>query len=256
MHDTWGAIGAVVGVAIGGGLIAVWLGEAARGWMRPLVYLALLFFGLAALFDILPASKEALTWPLFWGAVATGYGAFWLIGRYVAPICPACAMKNVDEVHHHAHGLGLGVFVAVLSLHCFLDGLGVSAASTLAAPLGLRLLAVIGIHKLPEGFAMTLLLMFGGRGAWRAFGVTAAIEAATLAGAGAGQVVIHPSEFWLALVLANIGGTFLYLSVSGFRDLLVPARRPMTAESERSGSPSGPVPRAGRSTADTAVPRG
>lgn len=228
MTVTW-SVGIALVVAGAGAVIAARLGEAGSRWMRPLVYLALLFFGLSALLDILPASKETLTWSLFLAALATGYGTFWVIGRYVAPICPACAMRSLGNVHRHAHGLGLAVLAVVFGLHAFFDGLGLDAAASVTASVGLRLLAAIAVHKLPEGFAMTLMFMVGGREPRRAFTLTAGIESATLAGAVVGQVV-HPSEFWLALILANVGGTFLYLAVSGLRDLLVPASRPIIAE--------------------------
>src|SRR5690242_16333848 len=78
------------GVAWAGALAAALLRDAGSRFMRPLVYVALLFFGASALFDILPQSKAALNWPTFAAAVSAGYGGFWLIGRYVAPICPAC----------------------------------------------------------------------------------------------------------------------------------------------------------------------
>jgi hypothetical protein len=42
---------------------------------------------------------------------------------------------------------------------------------------------------------------------------------------------MHPSEFWLAVVLAHIGGTFLYLSVSGLRDALAPPSPVVVAHS-------------------------
>ena len=55
---------------------------------------------------------------------------------------------------------------------------------------------------------------------------------AQLVGAIAGAEWMHPSEFWLALVLASIGGTFLYLSVSGLTDALLPQSAPkVVAES-------------------------
>jgi hypothetical protein len=95
--------------------------------VRPLVLVALLFLALVAIFDILPVSKQALTWPIFLASASAGYAALWLIGRYVAPICPACAMRRFEESHHHSHGQGLVFMVLVLSSHCFLDGLGVSA---------------------------------------------------------------------------------------------------------------------------------
>jgi hypothetical protein len=223
MHASWGPVIVATAVAWSGALLAARVRGAGSRLLRPLVYLALLFFGLVAILDILPESKAALSWPIFIAAAGGGYGAFWLIGRYVAPICPACAMRTFETDHHHSHGIGLVVLTLVLSIHCFFDGLGVSAASTVGASFGLRVFAAIALHKFPEGFALALMLMVGGRPPWRAVALAAAIEVSTLAGALAGSVWTHPSQFWLSLVLANIGGTFLYLAVSGLWDLLSPA---------------------------------
>jgi zinc transporter ZupT len=198
---------------------AIGVRQAASRLLRPLVYLSLLFFALVALFDILPQSKQALSWPVFAAAVAGGYSAFWLIGTYVCPICPSCALRSFDEDHHGGHRPGLAVLSVVLAAHCFIDGIGVSAAESVGATLGLRVFAAIAVHKLPEGFALALVLMNAGHSPRRAFWWTCGIEVATLAGSVAGRVV-HPSEFWLSLVLAHVGGTFLYLSVTGLRDAL------------------------------------
>jgi ZIP family zinc transporter len=218
MNASWGPVIITTAVAWGGALIAAFLGGTGSRFVRPLTYLALLFFGVSAVFDILPASKGALSWPMFVSSIVAGYVAFWLIGKYVAPICPACAMKSFETDHHHAHGSGLVFLVLVLGIHCFVDGLGVSAASTVGVSFGLRVFAAIAVHKFPEGFALALILIVGGRTPWRAFAWAATVEVVTLAGALAGAVWMHPSEFWLSLVLANIGGTFLYLTVSGLWD--------------------------------------
>jgi zinc transporter ZupT len=196
---------------------AVGVRQAASRFLRPLVYVSLLFFAAAALFDILPQSKQALTWPIFTAAVAGGYAAFWLIGTYVSPICPSCALRSFEEHPHGAHGAGLAILSAVLATHCFVDGVGISAAESVGMTFGLRVFAAIAVHKLPEGFALTLVLINAGHSPRRAFWSTCAIEVATIAGAVVGAAV-HPSDFWLSLVLAHIGGTFLYLSVSGLRD--------------------------------------
>jgi zinc and cadmium transporter len=232
MNAAWVQVWLAAAVAWTGALIAVLLRDSGARFMRPLVYVALLFFALAAIFDILPESKQALSWPIFVAAVAAGYGSFWMVGTYVAPICPACAMRRFEQGHHHAHGVGLVILAVVLSIHCFLDGLSVSAASTVEASFGLRVFGAIAIHKLPEGFALGLMLMLGGRSATSAFTTAVGIEAATLVGAIAGAEWTGPSEFWLALVLAFIGGTFLYLSISGLTDALVPQSAPkVVAES-------------------------
>jgi zinc transporter ZupT len=231
MNASWGPVISATAVAWSGALIAAVLRGSGSRFMRPLVYLALLFFGLSAAFDILPESKAALSWPIFVPAVVAGYVVFWLIGRYVAPICPACAMSGFESDHHHAHGIGLVFLAAALGIHCFFDGFGVSAASTVEASFGLRVFAVIAVHKLPEGFALALMLMVGGREPWRAFPVAAAVEASTLAGALARVLWVHPSDFWLSLVLANIGGTFLYLAVSGLWDAFAPTADAVVAQS-------------------------
>jgi zinc transporter ZupT len=222
-------------VAWAGSLTAVIVRHSAARILRPLVYLALLFFVLAAIFDILPQSKQGLSWPVFVAAVSVGYGTFWLVGTYVAPICPACAMRQFEDGHDHTHGNGLIFLGLALGVHCFLDGLGVTAASSVQAAFGLRVFGAITVHKLPEGFALALMLMAGGRAPWAAFVWAVGIETATLGGAIAGRFWTHPSEFWLSVVLAHIGGTFLYLSVSGLQDALSsrPARTLTAFQSSR-----------------------
>src|SRR5436190_762468 len=106
MSLAWGAVVATA-VAVAGAIVAALLRETATRLMRPLIVVALLFFGLSAIFDILPQSKAALSWPVFASAVAVGYAVFWLVGRYVAPICPACAIRSFESDHHHGHGTGL-----------------------------------------------------------------------------------------------------------------------------------------------------
>jgi zinc transporter ZupT len=243
MNPAWASVLLATLLAWAGSLAAVLLGQAGSRYLRPFVYLSLLFFAAVAIFDILPESKQALSWPVFVTAVAAGYGAFWAIGTFVFPICPTCAMRRFESGHHHVHGSGLLIFAAVLGVHCFIDGFGISAASTVETAFGLRVLAAIAVHKLPEGFAVALVLMAGSRSARQAFQWALGIEVATLLGAVASALWTHPSEFWQAVVLANVGGTFLYLSFSGLRDLLAPpvalvVPGPMTTGQEISAAPA------------------
>jgi zinc transporter ZupT len=214
-----------------GSIGAIVLGKAGSRYLRPLVYVSLLFFAGVAIFDILPESKHALNWPTFVAAVAVGYAVFWAIGTYVFPICPTCAMRRFENGHHHVHGSGVAIFASVLCVHCFIDGLGITAATNAQSWLGLRVLAAIAVHKLPEGFAIALVLMAGGRLPWSALSWALGIELTTIAGGMAGIRWDHPSPFWQALVLAQIGGTFLYLSFSGLRDLLTPEPPPVALAS-------------------------
>jgi len=220
MNSAWFTVSIATILAWAGAFVAAQMQHAVSRFIRPLVYLSLLVFALIAIFDILPESKQSLSWPVFAAAVGAGYAVFWAIGTYIAPICPSCAMRAMEGDHRHAHGAGLAILASVLALHCFIDGLGVSAASTVQQAFGLRVFAAIAIHKLPEGFALVLVLVAGGRSPWQSFWWTVGIETATLGGAFAGILWAQPSDFWLAIVLADIGGTFLYLSVSGLRDAM------------------------------------
>jgi len=222
MNPSWGPVIAATVVAWAGAIAALLLRRAGGRVMQPLVYCALLFFGASAIFDILPESKAALRWPVFAPAAAGGYLFFWVVGKYVAPICPACAMHTLERDHAHAHGRGLMVLAAVLAVHCALDGVGLSAASTVDASFGMRVFAAVALHKLPEGFALATMLAVSAGSASRAFAWSVVIEAATLGGAAAAGLWAAPSPFWLAIVLAHIGGTFLYLSITGLRDALTP----------------------------------
>jgi zinc transporter ZupT len=234
MLPSWGPAAVATAVAWAGALLAGWLRQSGTRMMRPLVYAALLFFGLSAVFDILPQSKHALGWPAFAASVAVGYGICWAIGRFVAPICPACAFRTVEHDHHHAHGAGLTVLAVVLAIHCVMDGLGVTAAASMQGSLGTRVLAATALHKLPEGFALALMMILGSHAAWRAVMTAMLVELATLAGGALDLLWARPSPFWLAVILAAIGGTFLYLCVSGFLEaLLPPTGRPPAAPPDR-----------------------
>jgi zinc transporter ZupT len=222
MNPSWLSVLVATALAWLGSFGAIRLGSAGSRYLRPLVYLSLFFFAAVAIFDILPESKEALNWPTFIAAVVVGYAVFWGIGTYIFPICPTCAMRRFESGEHHVHGSGIAIFASVLCVHCFIDGLGIGAASNVESWFGLRVLGAIAVHKLPEGFAIALVLMAGGRESWNTFRWAFGIETTTILGALAGTSWVHPSPFWQSLVLAQIGGTFLYLSVSGLRDLLTP----------------------------------
>lgn len=239
VNSAWAEVTVATAIAWAGAFGAVIVRQAGTKVMRAFVYLALLFFALIAIFDILPESRRSLSWPWLLGSVAVGYGLFWLIGKYVAPICPACAMRHFEDGHHHAHGSGLVALAIVLVVHCLIDGLGVSAASSLEAGFGFRLLAAISAHKLPEGFALAMMLMTGARSPWTAFALAVAIEASTLAGAAIGMVWTHLSPFWLGILLAQIAGTFLYLSISGLQDALMSRAATSRVITETSGSSTG-----------------
>lgn len=194
------------------------------------------------LITILPEAHEHLSLIGLFLAAVSGYGLYYLIGRYVFPICPACAstsaISDYDPAHVHSascshdHGSKskprtnfrniatvLGVVVAA---HAAIDGIAIAAGQPNNSPADpavlasmaqtLPLLFALSLHKLPEGLALTALLMSSGFRRSQAFLLTTGIEMATLLGGALGVLLRDmASPVLLSAVMAHVGGGFLYL---------------------------------------------
>lgn len=102
-----------------------------------------------------------------------------------------------------------------LGVHCALDGVAVVAGGGLPAKAEIGLLLGLGMHKLPEGLALGLLLATAGITRRKAMTRAATIESLTAIGGllsvafvGAG----HPK--FIGATFALVGGGFLYLVVN------------------------------------------
>lgn len=202
-------------VAFAGGAAGVILGSAAARRLRLLVYAAMGALLAVTLFDVLPDAKDLLSWPLFLLAVSSGYGVFWLVGKYVYHICPACAVGAFDQATTERLGQTVLLLMVALGLHSAMDGIAVVVGDRMTGHPNLALLFAVSFHKFPEGMALALLLIGAGYARRTAFWWTLAIESATEAGALVGIFGLRgASLFHLGLLFANVGGGFLYLIVS------------------------------------------
>ena len=199
--------------AFGGGVLGVALGHVSPRRMRLLVFAALAALGAVTFLDVLPEAKALLPWPAFLAAVASGYALFWLVGRFVSPLCPACAVGTLD--HAAGPGPAAGLLLAAMGLHSAMDGVAIAVGDEVAGHPNLALLLAVSLHKLPEGLALALLLLGAGWGRRAALGWTLGIESTTLGGALLGLAGLpHISPAWLGLVFAHVGGGFAYLIVT------------------------------------------
>src|SRR5947207_5618963 len=74
------------------------------------------------------------------------------------------------------------------------------------------LFSALCIHKVPEGLALGSLLIGAGLKRTAALGWVAAVEATTLLGGVIGYFFLaNISTFWLGLIMAQVGGVFIYL---------------------------------------------
>ena len=75
------------------------------------------------------------------------------------------------------------------------------------------LFSALCIHKIPEGLALGSLLIGAGLQRPTAVGWVAAVEATTLLGGAIGYFFMtNISTLWLGLIMAHIGGGFVYLA--------------------------------------------
>ena len=183
------------------------------------------------LFAIVPESFAAL--PLWQLAVAllSGYAAFSLISRYLFHVCPACAASHFDEAATHRFSEIAAAMIVALGLHSTMDGLALSLGreSGLSGGFGASLLVAVCIHKVPEGLALCALLLASGLSRTLALGWVAAVEATTLLGGAVGLwAAPQVSTLWLDLLMAHVGGGFVFLAIHAvFGELVKHGRRPV-----------------------------
>lgn len=99
-----------------------------------------------------------------------------------------------------------------LLLHTFFDGAAIAAAFRHSGKLGILVLIAVFLHKLPEGFSLSAIMLAAARGRLLAFWSAVALGLSTVIGALAVLYLKAPSATAVFLSLAT--GSFLYLGAS------------------------------------------
>lgn len=166
-----------------------------------------------ALFDLLPESLD-LTAGRYSTAtvtllVAVGFFAFMFLSR-VLLLHPESDEDEHDHGHAHAAGT-LGA--ASLSLHSFLDGVGIGLAFKVSTTVGAIVAAAVLAHDFSDGInTVTMILRSRGRGIL-AFRWLLLDAAAPVIGVAV-TFAFGLSDVHLGLVLSLFCGFFLYLGAS------------------------------------------
>jgi zinc and cadmium transporter len=167
------------------------------------------------LFAITPESLTVANWWAAMLAAATGYALFFFISKYVHHVCPACAASHFDaDATRHFSEIATALMIA-LAIHSTTDGLalGIQGETPAIDATKWSLFSALCIHKVPEGLALGSLLIGAGLQRRGALGWVAAVEATTLLGGVIGFFFLAKvSTFWLGLIMAHVGGGFLYLA--------------------------------------------
>jgi zinc transporter ZupT len=209
----WQVVAAYV-FALAGGSISTSL----RLEHKPLCALISLAAGTllgVTLFAIAPESLGDTNWWAATLAAATGYALFLFISKYVHHVCPACAASHFDaDATRHFSEIATALMIA-LAIHSTTDGLalGIQGETPAMDATKWSLFSALCIHKVPEGLALGSLLIGAGLQRSGALGWVAAVEATTLLGGVIGfYFLANVSTFWLGLIMAHVGGGFLYLA--------------------------------------------
>src|SRR6266513_806403 len=167
------------------------------------------------IFAILPESFGACSWWAVFLALASGYALFFFISKHVHHVCPACAASHFDaDATRHFSEIATALIVA-LAIHSTTDGLvlGIQEEAPSMDATKWSLFSALCIHKVPEGLALGGLLIGAGLRRPTALGWVATVEATTLLGGAIGMLWLGKvSTFWLGLIMAHVGGGFLYLA--------------------------------------------
>ena len=213
-NTLWQVVAAYV-FALAGGSISASLQLAHKQLCALISFAAGTLLGVT-IFAILPESLGACSWWAVFLALATGYALFFFISKHVHHVCPACAASHFDaDAMRHFSEIATALIVA-LAIHSTTDGLALGIQSRDGGTMDATkwsLFSALCIHKVPEGLALGSLLIGAGLNRGAALGWVAAVEATTLVGGVIGYFFLtNVSTFWLGLIMAHVGGGFLYLA--------------------------------------------
>jgi zinc transporter, ZIP family len=164
-----------------------------------------------ALFHVLPEAIEAVGDPHRVGLlVGAGFVFFFLAERALV------LHHRDDDAHVHAHARVGALGAAGLSLHSFIDGLGIGLAFGLSTETGLLVFFAVVAHDFADGLNTVGFVLRQSGDRARAIRWLTIDAAAPLAGAIVGSA-LSISEESLGALLAVYAGFFLFM---GATDLL------------------------------------
>jgi zinc transporter, ZIP family len=197
-----------------GGLIGIVWRKSSHSTLCALVSFAAGALLSVTIVDILPEAASQTGWPRTIWTTLLGLFIFYLIGKYVYYVCPACA-ASATEGHEKKGYLRLGILMMIaLGIHSTIDGLAIAASTAVHGGqlVAYLVLFAVSYHKIPEGLALVTVARLAGMGRLKALAVTAAIELTTGLGAFLGIIALkNPSPVWLGAHLGVVAGSFLYI---------------------------------------------
>ncbi len=104
-----------------------------------------------------------------------------------------------EETHHDEFIDGhrsISVLVGLL-IHTFFDGIAIASGFLVSTWLGWIIFVAVFLHKIPEGFTITSVMLASGRSRWKSWGASVMLGAATFAGVLIMTLTRHAVSFGL-----------------------------------------------------------
>ncbi|MGH9497870.1 MAG: ZIP family metal transporter [Terriglobales bacterium] len=177
-----------------------------RSYLKYFVALGAGFMLATAIVEVFPASLELRPKD---GAylVLVGYLIVHFFEHTVTPHFHFGEETHKDQfVHTHK---GYSVLLG-LTIHTFFDGIAITSGFLVSNWLGWIIFFAIFLHKIPEGFTITSVMLASGQSRRMAWGASALLGAATFAGVLTMAVFQHQVSYGLPLA----AGVTIYVAAS------------------------------------------
>ena len=106
-----------------------------------------------------------------------------------------------EETHEHELAVphrSISVLLGLL-IHAFFDGIAIASGFLVSNWLGWIVFLAVFLHKMPEGFTVTSVMLASGRSRFKSWGASVMLGAATLAGVAVMAVFRHSVDAGLPL---------------------------------------------------------
>jgi zinc and cadmium transporter len=177
-----------------------------RSYLRYFVALGAGFMLATSLVEMIPASIQ-LRGPQAGFLVLLGYLTIHFFEHTVTPHFHFGEETHQDEFIH-AHK-GYSVLLGLL-IHTFFDGIAIASGFIVSDWLGWIIFIAVFLHKIPEGFTIASVMLASGRSRGFAWGTSALLGAATVAGVMTMALFRHQVSFGLPLA----AGVTIYVAAS------------------------------------------
>jgi len=157
--------------------------------------------------DIVPESTRLVGIESAMLCLLGGYFLIHLFEHALVPHFHFGEETHTHEVSHRHSGL---TALFGLAIHTFFDGVAIASGFLVSVSLGWVIFLAIALHKLPEGFAISSLMMATGRGKRSALWAAVILGIATIAGVLLMSALRADVQYALPLA----GGVTLYVAAS------------------------------------------